>query len=383
MTSTPTLRVSEPRELLALVPHRLGFRPAASAVAVSLRAPRGRVGLVVRVDLADLAGARSGPHVARLLVAHLGRDDAARAVLVVYVDDDPRHLPDGPAHRAAAHFRAAAEPALGDVQVWVVTRTGYLALDCDDECCPPGGRALRELDSTQVGAHYVAAGSAVADDRADVARIRRAPGDRRRDAARARRRAQNRLEAALVEGPRALEQWRLGAIAAWRTAVAAIAVREGVVTGLSEVSPSLWGRLEAALADRRTRDAVLVALVPGSGDLPERSVRGGTVPALEDRAIGVALARIVDPVDGVAPPPEPTAVHEQVLEGVVAHGRTGAQAPALTLLALLAWWRGEGARAAQLLERALADEPGHRLGVLVAKAVAAGVPPGWARTPVA
>jgi hypothetical protein len=72
-----------------------------------------------------------------------------------------------------------------------------------------------------------------------------------------------------------------------------------------------------------------------------------------------------------------------VLEGVVAHGRTGAQAPALTLLALLAWWRGEGARAAQLLERALADEPGHRLGVLVAKAVAAGVPPGWARTPVA
>lgn len=378
MTTTPTLRVSEPRELLALVPHRLGFRPAVSAVAVSLRTSRGRVGLVVRVDLGDLADARTGPHVARLLVAHLGRDDAARSMLVVYVDHDPRPFPDGPAHQAARHFRAAAEAALGEVPVWVVTRTGYLALDCDDECCPPGGRPLHELDATQVSAHYVVAGSAVADDRADVARIRRAPGDRRRDAARARRRQERRLEEALVAGAAQVQAWRLDALAAWRSVVACFEVRDGVVVALADVAAARWGRLEAALADRRTRDAVLVSLVPGTGDLAERSLHGDELGGPEDVAVGAALARIVDPTVGVPPPVDATAVHEHVLEGVVGHGRSGVQAPALTLLALLAWWRGEGARAGQLLERALRDEPTHRLAALVARAVGAGVAPGWA-----
>ena len=53
---TPTLRVTEPREMLSLVPYQLGFHPTESVVAVSLRPPRGRVGLLVRVDLTDHGG---------------------------------------------------------------------------------------------------------------------------------------------------------------------------------------------------------------------------------------------------------------------------------------------------------------------------------------
>ncbi|WP_448629283.1 DUF4192 family protein [Cellulomonas soli] len=64
---------------------------------------------------------------------------------------------------------------------------------------------------------------------------------------------------------------------------------------------------------------------------------------------------------------------------MVAHGRAGGQAPALTLLALLAWWCGDGARAQVLLERALADEPAHRLALLLAEALEAALPPGWVR----
>ena len=67
----------------------------------------------------------------------------------------------------------------------------------------------------------------------------------------------------------------------------------------------------------------------------------------------------------------------RVLEQVVAHGRRDHQAPALTLLALLAWWAGEGARANLLLERALHDDPQHTLALLLAQAVTAGVAPGW------
>ncbi len=127
---TPTLRVSEPREILSLVPYRLGFHPAQSAVAVGLRPPRGRVGLVVRVDLPDLAHPVHGPQLARGVVAHLDDDGAEHAVLVVYTPADPREGPDPVVVAAVANFREAAALPLGDVPVWAVTGTGYLSWDC-------------------------------------------------------------------------------------------------------------------------------------------------------------------------------------------------------------------------------------------------------------
>ena len=372
---TTTVRVSEPRELLALVPHRLGFRPRDSAVAVSLRPPRGEVGLVVRVDLPDLAHREHGPALARRLLSYLGRDDAARGVLVVYTDHDPRAEEGGPAHRAAEHFRDAAEASLGEVPVWVVTSTGYLSLSWALTYCPAGGRPLRDLDSTQVGARLVLAGSAVADSREEIARIRPAAGERRRAVARARRRWEARRLEALADGAPAVAAWRGASIGAWRTLVDRVSAGDGSGARMP------WGRVEAGLADRRVRDAVLVTLVPGTADLAERSVRQATSAADIEAALGAAMARIIDPARAVVPPEPATAVHEAALEGVVAHGRSGVQAPALTLLALLAWWRGDGARALILLDGALGAEPGYRLAALIDDALAAGIPPGWVRRP--
>ncbi|MDC7121788.1 DUF4192 domain-containing protein [Cellulomonas fimi] len=401
---TSTLRVSEPRELLALVPYRLGFRPRDSAVAVSLRAPRGQVGLVVRVDLEQLADPDDGGRCARALVGLLDQDGARRAVLVLYVDADPRTGDRGHVARAVDAFREASAVPLDDVPVWVVTASGYLALDCaDDACCPPGGRPLLELDSTQTSARMVLAGSAVADSRGDLGRVRRAGEDARRGAARTRRRRERRREVATAQGPAALAAWRQDCLAAWRAAVAqeraAVSAESGVrgdgLPGPDLTGPASgpgapgagggpvrrrapWGRIEAGLVDRRVRDAVLVGMVPGTGDLPERSLAGAAVSAGVDAAVGAAVATLVDPVRALRPPPDAD-VHERVLERVVAHGRTGHQAPTLTLLAMLAWWRGDGARAAVLLERALADDPAHRLAGLLAHVLAAAVPPGWAR----
>ncbi|GCE75979.1 DUF4192 domain-containing protein [Cellulomonas biazotea] len=410
---TTTLRVSEPRELLALVPHRLGFHPRESVVAVSLRPPRGRVGVVARVDLDRLADPDAGGARARALVTLLGEDGARRALLVVYTRDDPRGPAGTAVRRAVAHVREAAALSLGDVAAWAVTSTGYLSLDCSDACCPPGGRPLRDLETTQTGARLVLAGSAVLDSRDDLARIPPADAGRRRGVARARRRWEERREAALAEGDDALRAWRLDSLAAWRSAVVLtppIGVdrsteervrdlgtvapdepapdgsadawstpgpgRAGTGRGPSQRAP--WGRLEAGLADRRVRDAVLVSLVPGTGDLPERSVATQTPDAVVDAAIGRAVASIVDPARAV-PPPADAARHEHALEQVVALGRTGHQAPALTLLAMLAWWRGDGARASVLLDRALADDPAHRLARLLLEVLTAAIAPGWVR----
>jgi len=71
----------------------------------------------------------------------------------------------------------------------------------------------------------------------------------------------------------------------------------------------------------------------------------------------------------------------EVLEAVVAHTRTADQAAALTLLALIAWWQADGARAGVLLGRALDGDPDHRLALLLTEALARGLSPGWIRRP--
>jgi len=385
---TTTIRVREPRELLALLPYQLGFHPQESAVAVSLRAPRGRVGLVARIDLRDLGDVLHGPQVARGLVSHLVSDGARRAVLVLYTDRDPRSWRERagagggtPAHaalvRAAAEqFRDAADPFLGDVAVWLVAKTGYLSLDCtDDECCPPGGRPLRDLESTQVGAHMVLAGSLAQDSRESLVRIQSATASSRRNAARVADRMRARRVGAELSGGERVSKWRADGLAAWRTAM------QQSRAGGPPAPPAVLGRIEAALEDVHVRDAVLLALIPGTADLAEKTLVAAADRAGAWAALGAcdALSRIVDPAVGVPPDEELAIAATAVLERVVAHAPESNHAPALTLLALLAWWQAEGARAGVLLDKALEVDPDHRLALLLAEALAGGLPPGWVR----
>ncbi len=365
-----TIRAGEPREVLALIPFRLGFQPSDSAAAVSLRAPRGRVGLVVRVDLADLADPVEGPQVARGMIALLGRDRAVRTLLAVYTDDDPRGR-DPRVARAIAHYREAAVAAFGDCEEWAVTRTGFLNLACDGPCCPPGGRPLAGLASTQVSARMVLEGHTVAASRDDLVRFPAVGPERRRTVARARRRWERAGREAAAEGTAALGAWRERGLAAFRAGLAAAA------HGFPDGTRVPWGRLEAALDDRRVRDAVLVACLTGDG-LAEASVYGATTDPDVDARIGAALRRVISAEEATLPTPD-AQVAERVLELVVAQGRREGGAPALTLLAWLAWWRGEGSRARMLLERALAHDEEYRLAVLLARMLEAGTGPGWTR----
>ncbi|QJW36566.1 DUF4192 domain-containing protein [Cellulosimicrobium protaetiae] len=375
---TTLIRAQGPRDLLAYVPYRLGYRPRDSVVLVGLRPPRGRIGLVVRVDVSDVAELEHGPQLARTLVGHLVADGAQRTVLVVYTDAPLRA--DGaaatPVRAAVEHCRDAVEPLHGPVDVWVVSSTGWYALDCrEDDCCPPGGRPLHELESSEVGAHMVLAGTALADSREAALRIPRAPADARRRAARAARRVQDRAPA--PEGGRPGASGDAACLAEWRSAVdlAAASARTAGSPTAGSVPATVLGRLAAGLGSVPVRDAVLVSLVPGTRDLADRTVRGGDV----DAGTGRAIAALVDPVAGVAPDPAVTDPARAVLEAVVGHAPRGCTAPALTLLALVAWWHGDGGRAGRRLEEALAEDPTYRLALLLSSALDAGVPPGWIR----
>lgn len=392
------IRTSEPRELLALIPYQLGFQPGDSAVVVSIRADHSRVGLVARVDLADLAGP-DGSRLARALASHLVDDGARRAVTVVYTAEDLQVTDEEPpagtvaALRAVAHLQEAAEYFLGPLDCWVVGSTGYYALGCTDHrCCPPGGRPLSDLQGTQVGAEMVLEGVGVAGSRDQVARIDPAPPAARKSARRARDRWGLRGRDAV--GCTEEHRWRREGLQLWRTELdracaelAAVGTDPRPGTPVDpyldrSAAPARWrppratvaGRLQAALADVLVRDAVLLSFVAGTERVGDRVVAGD---GGED--VGKTLRAILDPTGGRKPDPDRTSGARAVLEHVVAHAPLIGHAPALTLLAVLAWWSGDGARATILVERALTADPGHRLALLLDEALCVGMPPGWLR----
>lgn len=414
-----TIRTDDVRELLALVPFQLGFRPTESAVLVSLRGSRSRVGLVARLDLADLAGA-DGDQAARSFVGHVLADGARRAVAVIYTRADLQRVQDVAtadpverAARAAARALAAAtRDAFGRTDTWVVGPRGWYALGCAEPvCCPPGGRPLRELESTRVSAQMVLEGVLVAASRDDLVRLPVTTPAERKAARRARDRWRVR---GLTAHPGAeMHRWRRDGLELWRQAfAAALDERLGVagpdvrscgtasLAGVDEAHLSggpaagegasllvpgtdardgalpaaRAGRLMAALEDVLVRDAVLLSFVPGNDRVAERVVAGE-----RGASVGRAIAAITDPTCGVRPDPDRAGAARTVLERLVAHATRGEHAPGLTLLAVLAWWEGDGARAGVLVDRALVADPDHRLAHLVDQALRAGMPPGWVR----
>ena len=383
-----TIRTSDPRELLALVPFQLGFQPVESAVLVSIRGDRG-VGLIARVDLADL-GPDGGGQLARALVSHLVGDGARRAVVGVYTAEDLQDADSGGvAGPAVAMLRDAAAHHLGEVDCWVVGPDGYYGLGCvDPACCPSGGRSLDDLQGTRVGAQMVLEGVQVARSRDDLVRIAPVPPAARKAARRARVRWESRYPA--DAGPAAAHRWRRDGLELWRGEVARVAAcadrtsGEGPAEGVHPVvfggrspdvpAPTVLGRLQAALNDVLVRDAVLLTLVPDGDRVADEVVAGEA-----DADVGRALRSIIDPVEGRRPDPALTGPARTVLEQLVAHCPRQGHEPSLTLLAVLAWWEGDGARAGLLVDRALLAAPGYRLAVLVDDALRLGMPPGWVR----
>jgi hypothetical protein len=223
-------------------------------------------------------------------------------------------------------------------------------------------------------------GVQVARSRSDLVRIAPVDATVRKSARRSA--ARWRARGLAATGSAELHRWRREGLALWRAAfesAARAADDDGAVP--ARFGPSIWvppvpasvGRLLAALEDALVRDAVMLGFAPGADQVADLLVAGDAA------GVGDALRVIIDPVHGRQPDQRRTAAARAVLEHLVAHvGREG-HAPALTLLAVLAWWEGDGARAGVLTDLALAADPDHRLAVLLDQALRSGMPPGWVR----
>lgn len=314
------VRLDDLTDLAGAVPHLLGFHPTRSVVAIALSGPRERLTFSMRLDL--LEPARDGD-VARMTAARMAHAEAD-AVLVFVYTDGPAPGDDLPRRRLvsaiATELDAPVREALlvDDGRVW-----SYL---CSDRtCCPPHGRPLRpdSPGALALAAAYALNGSAVLPDReALVATTRAVTGI-----------TAVSMSQAIVRASVAL---------AWRRkepdfVTKSVAFVDGLCDRLAEpraeVSHEEAAELVVRLHHVGFRDLVITRLADG-----------------DDTA-----DRLVTRVARLAQPPY--------------------DAPAAAVLAMAAYFRGDGVAAMAAADRALETDPSYSLARLVTDCIARQVRP--------
>ena len=312
-----TVRLQNPDELIAAVPHLLGFHPIDSLVLVTLRGPGPtRVGMTLRVDLP-----RPGEEAAavRQLVQPAAQEHV-RAAMVVVVGGPETTAPDPPtAHQLVAQLRAELSDAGVPIlhAAWAATTAHRAPWRCYDD--PDCHGELPDPRDTELAAASVAIGAVTFANRAEMA-AQLALDDEDTLARRA------ALLDQTVDIPEQNDP-----IAAYLTLREAV---EEVRAGRVPRSDEQIVRLAAALAHNPVRDAALAWADGADADPAERLWRALTT---------------------ATPLPE--------------------RAEPATLLAFCAYLRGDGALAAVALELAEQAMPGHKLAGLLRLGLDRGLDP--------
>ncbi|MGZ4752507.1 MAG: DUF4192 domain-containing protein [Oryzihumus sp.] len=349
---TTTLHLRGPADVLAVLPYQLGYHPRDSVLVVSLHGRR--MGLVQRLDLPphehldQAVAAMTGP---------LAADGPESALLVGYEDAEGASSP-----MLDALDDACDEMGLPVADRLVVREGRWFALDCTSEaCCPTAGTLLQPGHEVPAVADFVGMEVAPLVDReALVASLQ--PGSHPLLTRAVRACAQEWLQVVSDghdEHQPDLEKQRARALAVW----AELLREDDAAPAVTDQPPGDLALAACSLVDVHLRDALVAWLCPGTLELdlvdpglreqlrrflPVRGWGRGEPDVAEVTAQRRVEARLVA-LCGVLPD-----------EWAVA---------ALTVLANLAWWRGDGALTRVALDRALAVDPGYRLAALLERMV--------------
>ena len=328
------VRLGSPADVLAAVPHLLGFHPARSLVVIGAGGPRGRIRLGFRYDLPDPPAAAAARQIAEHAVAVLAE---RRATTVIAGGYGPGRLvtPLMDTFAAAARRRGLAPRELlrvEDGRYW-----SYLCRDV--ACCPAEGVPF-DNGSHPVTAVMSAAGLAAYPDRAALERtLAPLTGERATARDQAAQRACARAAALVDEAARRGGNPLRLLISEGRRAVRAAIARYRDGGTITDDDLAAW--LVVSLAQLPVRDDAWARMEPGHRDAHRR--------LWTDLVRGAAEAWV----------PAPAA-----------------------LLAFTAWQCGEGALASIAIDRALASDPRYSMALLLREILDAGVPPSAARLPM-
>lgn len=372
-------------DLVAAIPHLVGFPPESSLVLVSVKGGgrRSRLGLVARFDLppADKrrrrvrdatsawVGAAAG-EAARVIL----RDRPEQVVALVFDHHTPGPLPwRRLVERLRDDLRTAGVPVL---DLLLVDGDRFWSYLCGDSgCCPSEGRVVPE--ASPVAAEFVARGSSPLASRAAL-RDLVGPSDAARCSA---VETVARRELAAVASCWADDdhpRWR-----AWQrqsmTLLRQLAAR--YAAGAGRVESDEAGRVLAALCDLTVRD-VAIALLTGWGRQAsdvEQAAQPGTCRADTPTGLSRLDALIAELDDDATLDLLPSRGRDAVLDHLWLDLVTTADGPLavapLTALGLHVWSHGNGALAGAVVERALGLDPAYRLAVLLQQALLVGMRP--------
>jgi hypothetical protein len=330
------VRPGSPAELLAIVPHLLGFMPQASLVVMGTEPPRGRVKVTLRYDLPDPPGAGVAADIAAHAVGIVGSQRLTAMTAIGYGTET---LVDPVAY---ALRDAARQAGIELPDVLRVEDGRYWSYACGDEaCCPAAGMPIDPAASPAAAA-IAAAGFPVLADRAAVA-AQIAP---------------------------------LGGIAAesMRQATRRAERHAGQLLGKVRKSARLGAARQMIAAAGLNAVGALIATYRGGGRYATDYQLAWITVALRDlRVRDDAWARM---------DPEHLDAHRRLWIDVTRRAQPGYVAAPASLLAFVAWQAGDGALANVALDRALADEPQYSMALLLRQVITAGAPPALARLPM-
>ncbi|NYJ03758.1 DUF4192 domain-containing protein [Petropleomorpha daqingensis] len=322
------VRISDPGEVAAALPHLLGFRPEESVVVVGLGGPSGgRVGLTVRADLPP------PPHavpLAAALARGIATDDPAAVVIAVVSEHDDELDLDGGVdlpHRDVVHALVVtlAEAGIPVRDALLVRDRRWWSYDCPHECCAPGAGTPLPGGVSALEAASVATGQVLAQSREE-------------------------LDARITHLDRAdREEVREACFAMVNTRTARAAE-----AGWGAVEKDAWAVVESAVRERRVEGAVPPLPPPSLAEI----VWGLQHTGVRDRALGLALG-------------DDAAAAEALWTECTRRAPWMLAAAPATLLAVSAWLRGDGAMASVALERALGSDEDYQLAQLLRSALAA------------
>jgi Domain of unknown function (DUF4192) len=334
----PTLivRASSPGDLLAIVPHLLGFVPQASVVVIGTAPPRDRVKVTLRYDLPDPPDADLAADIAEHAAAVLKSQRLTAALAVGY----------GPAALvtpvAEALQDAMATAGIGLRDVLRVQAGRYWSYRCADEaCCPSAGKPIDPSHDPYTAALAGAGAEVLADRAAVAARVAPLGSITAESMRQATRRAEQHANQLLRK------------------------VRRSARTGAAR---------QLIAAEGLNAVGSMIATYRGGGKFAtDYQIAWMTVALRDLRVRDDAWARM-DPAHAGA--------HLRMWIDVTRRAQPGHVAASAALLAFVAWQSGDGALANVALDRALADDPGYSMALLLRQVIGAGAPPSLARLPM-
>jgi len=309
--------LTSPHDLLAAIPFLIGYHPSDSLVLVAIK--EGIISMAMRIDYPQNENTDGYD----LLAHHLKLDGADSALMIAYVPSDKPELYETGAEVLGYMAISLLKNAIEIRESIEVIGSRWRSVICEDiSCCPPEGNPLPDFDSSRVAAEQVMAGrtlpfidvSKLADSIAALPNI----GPE----------FIAQVESYFVheEAPDLNEKQRDGA-------TAVVDLGQLYELGRGNSDPDLVAQVIGRLSDIQVRDY----------------------------ALGIHSEETID-------------AYWAMWKELLRIAPVGYVAPIASIFAAVAYESGQGALAHKALDRALIDNPGYSLALLLRRVFSAGWP---------